>query len=188
MDSGSRHVLTDDPDGVLSESEEADKVTEEGFAIGLRPSARAKERVRSQLFDVDINVAPVHRLARPNETIDEYGFFRPSETVRDLVGGPRLDGSREEDTRAKEAKWLAVLASTSASSARGSKKLKKLARAGIPNSLRARAWAHMVNVDEFKCQGVWERLAEKGMMEETYEEIEKDLQRCFPDHKDFRDP
>lgn len=98
---------------------------------------------------------------------------------------------QSDDAELKE-KWLAVLHENDLQSARKSKKVKKLVRAGVPPSLRRQVWLFLANASVRRRAGLFEQLCKtsqgakgKKGKEEAYEAIEKDLHRTLPDHKLF---
>ncbi|CAJ0926132.1 11071_t:CDS:10 [Entrophospora sp. SA101] len=84
--------------------------------------------------------------------------------------------TEEKSTRAiqlyrqREAKWLDIISSMNPSMARDSRKIKKLVRLGIPESLRGKAWQFMAGADKLRRPGYYDR----------------DIHRCYPDHIQFR--
>ncbi|CEH18204.1 tbc1 domain family member 10b [Ceraceosorus bombacis] len=97
-----------------------------------------------------------------------------------------------EDPEAVEA-WQKVLAENNLEAARKSRKIKKMAQAGIPHSMRAKVWLFLANSSHRRRPGLFEQLCRQSQgakgkkgKETAYEAIEKDLDRCYPDHKMFR--
>jgi len=89
-------------------------------------------------------------------------------------------------------KWDAILREGDLVAAKKSRKVKKMTQSGIPNSMRAAVWLWLSNSAVRRRPGLFEQLckqsqekkARKGK-EAVYEAIEKDVDRCFPDHRLF---
>jgi hypothetical protein len=62
-----------------------------------------------------------------------------------------------------------------------------LCRQGIPESLRAQVWAKLANVSRFKTPGLYQVLLHKEPRP-IFEVIERDIDRCYPDHIMFNNP
>lgn len=70
---------------------------------------------------------------------------------------------------------------------KNSSKLKKLTRNGIPNNYRCRAWKLFLDYDEHYKPGLFEKLVKDGKEEtENEKEIQRDLNRTFPENSFFK--
>ncbi|CAJ0768164.1 18060_t:CDS:10, partial [Entrophospora sp. SA101] len=87
--------------------------------------------------------------------------------------------------RQHEAKWLDILSNMNPIMARDSRKIKKLVRLGIPESLRGKAWQFMASADKFRKPGYYDELRKRPAIP-IYDIIEIDIHRCYPDHIQFR--
>ncbi|CAH1760803.1 24_t:CDS:10 [Entrophospora sp. SA101] len=87
--------------------------------------------------------------------------------------------------RQHEAKWLDILSNMNPTMARDSRKIKKLVRLGIPESLRGKAWQFMASADKFRKPGYYDELRKRPAIP-IYDIIEIDIHRCYPDHIQFR--
>ncbi|CAG8801770.1 18572_t:CDS:2, partial [Racocetra persica] len=64
--------------------------------------------------------------------------------------------------------------------------IKKLVRLGIPESVRGKAWQFMAGVHKYRKKDVFDKLRDKEKLP-IYDDIEKDIDRCYPDHIHFRE-
>ncbi|TPX58523.1 hypothetical protein PhCBS80983_g03063 [Powellomyces hirtus] len=90
---------------------------------------------------------------------------------------------RSSMAAAKEHAWLDALAHWD-QSVKKRKKIKKLGRQGIPESLRATVWCKLAKVDEIKKPGLYDGLLAQRD-DAIFDIIERDIGRCFPEHKMF---
>ncbi|RHZ54910.1 hypothetical protein Glove_421g11 [Diversispora epigaea] len=130
--------------------------------------------------------------------IDEYGFVHnvaEEEIPEGADGVQRIVkalGSAERNSRTirlyreREAKWVYILGNVDPSMSRGSKKIKKLVRLGIPESVRGKSWQLMAGVHKYRQRGVYENLCKRESLP-IYDVIERDIHRCYPDHIQFRE-
>lgn len=91
-------------------------------------------------------------------------------------------------------KWNQILAENDVAAAKKSRKVKKLIQAGIPTSLRGKAWLFLANASVRRRPGLFENLCRtsqeakgKKGKETLYEAIDKDVARTFPDNKYFQE-
>ncbi|CAG8495586.1 15241_t:CDS:10 [Acaulospora morrowiae] len=130
--------------------------------------------------------------------VDEYGFVHDvdekeipegADGIQRIVTTP---GSSKKDSRTirlyreREIKWVHYLANMDPKVARESKKIKKLVRLGIPESVRGKSWQFMAGVHKYRKAGVYEELCKREKLP-IYEVIERDIHRCYPDHIQFRE-
>ncbi|GJN91048.1 hypothetical protein Rhopal_004063-T1 [Rhodotorula paludigena] len=126
-----------------------------------------------------------HSYATAYTAIPEYGrsaaslsHFSPPTPASVEGGGRALD-----DYRSKEAKWLQALSSMSPSQVRKSKKLRALAQAGVPSSVRGKVWAFLAEAEVDKREGLYQTLCDLGRAPLPLE-VEHDLRAVF-DHPQF---
>jgi len=130
--------------------------------------------------------------------IDEYGFVYDvaeedippgADRIQRIIQAP---GAEEKTTRTirlyreREAKWVALLGSMDPVMSRDSRKIKKLVRSGIPESVRGKAWQFMACADRYRKPGVFDELRNRERLP-IYDDIERDIHRCYPDHIQFRE-
>ncbi|CAG8446075.1 4931_t:CDS:2 [Diversispora eburnea] len=130
--------------------------------------------------------------------IDEYGFVHnvaEEEIPEGADGVQRIVkalGSSERNSRTirlyreREAKWVSILANMDPTMSRGSKKIKKLVRLGIPESVRGKSWQLLAGVHKYRQRGVYDDLCKRENLP-IYDVIERDIRRCYPDHIQFRE-
>lgn len=89
-------------------------------------------------------------------------------------------------------KWNAILKENDPIGAKKSRKVKKLIRGGVPNSLRGKVWLFLANAGVRRRDGLFEQLCHlsggpkgKKGKETIYDSIEKDIARTYPDNKFF---
>nr|CAG8437982.1 12142_t:CDS:10 [Entrophospora candida] len=129
--------------------------------------------------------------------IDEYGFVYDVSEKEIPPGADRTKrtvqapGAEEKTTRViklyreREAKWLVVLGTMNPNTARDSKKIKKLARLGIPESIRGKSWQFMAGAEKYRKYRYYDELRKRPDLP-IYDVIERDINRCYPDHIQFR--
>ncbi|KAI8819402.1 rab-GTPase-TBC domain-containing protein [Fimicolochytrium jonesii] len=127
--------------------------------------------------------------AAVSRPVDEYGFFiKEGNAANPSIHRRKSSFNRGKmNVPAKESAWLAMLAKWEKGHKKKEKKIKKLARQGVPESIRAQVWSATAGVDRFRKPGVWEACLEKTD-ETIFEVIERDIGRCFPEHQMFADP
>ncbi|KAJ3034662.1 hypothetical protein HDV00_004801 [Rhizophlyctis rosea] len=114
--------------------------------------------------------------------IDEYGFYTDQGPVQIVTTQKQRKTLKEQ-----ESQWVRVLDNWNAQSKRRGK-IKKMCRAGIPESMRAKAWVALAESDKIKEPGRFASLLQQPGKDTTNEEIERDIDRCFPEHFMFTDP
>lgn len=118
-----------------------------------------------------------------NNGFDAMGFIIEPNVPPCL---PQVDDPELKD------KWLSVLNENDVTAAKKSRKVKKLVRTGVPQSLRREVWLFLANASVRRRPGLFEQLCKtsqgskgKRGKEEAYDTIEKDLHRTLPDHRLF---
>jgi TBC1 domain family member 10 len=84
-----------------------------------------------------------------------------------------------EAHRARELKWISVMASTPPLQARKSKKIRKLLQEGVPASVRYQVWAHLTDSKARRIEGIYVQLGDREKVP-AYAGIQRDAQLCFP--------
>ncbi|KAJ2662697.1 hypothetical protein IWW48_001755 [Coemansia sp. RSA 1200] len=123
---------------------------------------------------------------RETEHSQQYHAWRARQTGRDaqrLERQLRID-SADQQAPGSEAKWETLLASFDRATLRGSRKVKRLVQAGVPQQQRARFYYVLSGAADMARAGEYARLA---ALEELaiFEVIERDVPRCYPDHVMF---
>ncbi|KAG0258345.1 hypothetical protein BG011_003337 [Mortierella polycephala] len=98
----------------------------------------------------------------------------------------RVQKKLHEYNRMSEAKWIHAVTQLQPEQVKKSNKYKKLARGGVPTSVRGRVWQFLANVDRYKEPGVFQDLLTRGHIP-IHDVIARDIHRCYPDHVHFRD-
>ncbi|ORZ20932.1 rab-GTPase-TBC domain-domain-containing protein, partial [Lobosporangium transversale] len=88
--------------------------------------------------------------------------------------------------RMSESKWLYALAHLQPDQVKKSSKYKKLARRGVPTSVRGRVWQFLANSHHYHVPGLFQELQTRGHIP-IHDVIARDVNRCYPDHVHFRD-
>ncbi|CAH1760271.1 10990_t:CDS:10 [Entrophospora sp. SA101] len=129
--------------------------------------------------------------------IDEYGFVYDVSEEEIPPGADRIKriiqapGTEEKTTRVirlyreREAKWLAILGTMDPNMARDSRKIKKLVRLGVPESVRGKSWQFMAGAEKYRKSKYYDELRNRPELP-IYDVIERDINRCYPDHIQFR--
>ncbi len=123
--------------------------------------------------------------------VDANGLPLSFDSLGFLAGsGPDFLPPREDPESAQ--KWIHILQENDISSARKSRKVKKMVRDGVPASLRGQIWLFLANSGVRRRPGLFELLCKQAQSskgrkgkEVAYEDIEKDVARSFPDHRLF---
>lgn len=138
-----------------------------------RPSAAAKERVRSIYIQ--------NQYIEPEVQTDTFGFIHqhdPRAIEDELEMNAPQDLKALEAHRARELKWVQSMNAMTPSAAKKSKKMRKLVSYGIPNSVRGRAWGFLAEIDSIRQEGLYHDLCGRHELG-CYAEIEKDLDRTL---------
>ena len=83
-----------------------------------------------------------------------------------------------EAHRARELKWISVMATTPPSQARKGKKIRKLLQEGVPASVRYQVWAHLTDSKAKRIEGLYAQFGEREKVS-AFGEIQRDAQVCF---------
>ncbi|KAI7818380.1 rab-GTPase-TBC domain-containing protein, partial [Gamsiella multidivaricata] len=92
----------------------------------------------------------------------------------------------QEYNRMSEAKWIHAITNLQPDQVKRSSKYKKLARRGVPPSVRGRVWQFLANSHHYREPGKFQELLTRGHIP-IHDVIARDIHRCYPDHVHFRD-
>ncbi|KAF9280055.1 hypothetical protein BGZ68_007531 [Mortierella alpina] len=150
---------------------------------------------------------------KPQVVVNHYGFIcdKQEETVKpqeqngsgsgSIVGemAAKLDSAflaeherkrlmkkQHEFTRVSEIKWMNAVTQLQPEQVKKSNKYKKLARRGVPTSVRGRVWQFLANTHQYREPGLFQELLTRGHIP-IHDVIARDVHRCYPDHVHFRD-
>ncbi|KAI8361341.1 rab-GTPase-TBC domain-containing protein, partial [Mortierella sp. GBAus27b] len=97
----------------------------------------------------------------------------------------RISKKQQEQSRVDELKWVQALMQQP-DQIKKSAKFKKMARRGIPSSVRGRVWLFLADANRYREPGKFQELLTRGHIP-IYDVIARDVHRCYPDHVHFRD-
>ncbi|MCO5613978.1 hypothetical protein L7F22_068258 [Adiantum nelumboides] len=120
-----------------------------------------------------------------NVSFDNMGF---------MIGtGPSIPVPMEDAEELKA--WRQIVGENDVAGAKKGRKVKKMVHNGIPHSMRANVWSFLASAHVRRRPGLFEELCKvsqsakgKRGKEALYDAIEKDLERAYPDHKQFMGP
>ncbi|GBB87750.1 hypothetical protein RclHR1_14230004 [Rhizophagus clarus] len=181
-DTPSEQLSANESEDISSEDEDENKIeVKDGSESEVTQSSKTANKKKDQIL-----------------AIDEYGFVYDISEEDIPPGADRIQriiqapGAEEKTTRTirlyreREAKWVALLGSMDPFMSRDSRKIKKLVRSGIPESVRGKAWQFMSCADRYRKPGVFDELRNRERLP-IYDDIERDIHRCYPDHIQFRE-
>ena len=153
--------------------------------LDVKATSSSKEKIAKDLKDVKSNQAlSSQNLKSPTlvpilnvvaDRFDTYGFLLRD----DMAEYPAI-----KIDKSIEAQWTANL--TNWNKKKKNKKMKKLVRIGVPNSVRGEVWSKLVGMDiDFKPL-IFTELTTRPA-NDMYEVIDRDIGRCYPEHQKFRD-
>ncbi|PWN33709.1 TBC-domain-containing protein [Meira miltonrushii] len=129
--------------------------------------------------------APFANINPANVSFDKLGF---------LIGTSPPFTTPMEDAEDMKV-WRQLVAENNVESAKKGRKVKKMVHNGIPHSMRATVWPFLASAHVRRRPGLFEELCKvsqsakgKRGKEALYEAIDKDLDRAYPDHKQFMGP
>ena len=144
-----------------------------------------KESINNQSdedSDLEINNRPI--------SIDKYGFIMTPETTEggnnSLKQIEKKKLQEKEITRSK--KWMKMLKEWDKIRINKENKLKSRIRKGIPDIVRAEVWKRLAGIEMLKLAypNAYHLLSVDNLLpEDTYRQIECDLDRTFPKHDFF---
>ncbi|KAJ1731860.1 hypothetical protein LPJ72_003722 [Coemansia sp. Benny D160-2] len=167
---------------------DADAVSERGVELDPNGLQELKAERRKQVKHIDEYGFMEFEGGDERETehSQQYHAWRARQMGRDaqrLERQLRID-SADQQAPGSEAKWETLLASFDRATLRGSRKVKRLVQAGVPQQQRARFYYVLSGAADMARGGEYARLA---ALEELaiFEVIERDVPRCYPDHVMF---
>ncbi|KAK9696289.1 hypothetical protein K7432_012559 [Basidiobolus ranarum] len=120
-------------------------------------------------------------------TVDNYGFLCDASDSESFISIQDLGAQHSRLGRVlglhkdKEAKWIEILSGYNVDYVKHSTRVKRLVGYGIPDSLRGQVWQYLADSHAYRQPGLYQELLSKERLE-IYDVIEKDIQRCYPDH------
>ena len=111
--------------------------------------------------------------------VDTFGFLLDSRDSCLVQDSPY----QQKRTKKLEKEWLKILSNWSDNS----KKIKQLTRQGIPDSLRAPVWMKLADVKSRVIVGKFDELVNDPAEPAIFEIIERDINRCYPNHQLFQE-
>ena len=124
--------------------------------------------------------SPAMSMASGGGTSDTRSPVSPSRMSLPQVtsSAPSSVGTDVEAHRARELKWISVIATTPPSQARKGKKIRKLLQEGVPGSVRYQVWAHLTDSKAKRLEGLYAQFGERERVP-AFAEIQRDAQVCF---------
>ncbi|KAI9596684.1 rab-GTPase-TBC domain-containing protein [Syncephalis fuscata] len=123
------------------------------------------------------------------KTVDDYGFLcdmTDGEGSSDADGNYSSSRNTPKAMAIREIKWNTIMEKFSPSSIRKSKKVRRLVRQGIPDAIRGKVWLYLADTAKYRRPGLYEELKLREPLD-IYETIERDIQRCYPNHVLFHE-
>ncbi|KAI9468496.1 MAG: rab-GTPase-TBC domain-containing protein [Benjaminiella poitrasii] len=117
--------------------------------------------------------------------VDEYGFILKPDHNPSLSNSRRKPDMLLKEYRENELKWLSIVNKMDAGHVKRDAKFKKLVRQGIPASVRARVWQFLAGSKDYCKGGTDYNAFLKKPHIPIYDVIERDINRCYPDHTQF---
>ncbi|KAI9004252.1 rab-GTPase-TBC domain-containing protein [Gaertneriomyces semiglobifer] len=150
------------------------------------PNARELEEARQRREPPTMALLRLESFNRRQKmAIDEYGFYKERNEARPNPTSGAVKASTRKK-KGKEQTWLDLLSLWERHGLKRNSKIKKLGRAGIPDSLRAKVWQALAGMDKVRQDGIYKDLLLRDDPH-TFEVIERDIGRCFPEHSMFAD-
>lgn len=146
---------------------------------GLTEGANSPTKMFSGANAAFVNLNPA------NVSFDSLGF---------IIGtSPPIPFPREDPEDVKA--WNHIISENDVAAAKKGRKVKKMVHNGIPHSMRSTVWPFLASAHVRRRPGLFEELCKvsqsakgKRGKEALYDAIEKDLERAYPDHKQFMGP
>ncbi|KAI8921541.1 rab-GTPase-TBC domain-containing protein [Entophlyctis helioformis] len=117
-----------------------------------------------------------------NRVIDEYGFY---EGTSDASTPQTVTSSERKHIIERETEWLGMLEDWEWAKSKKKMRIKKLCREGIPDSVRANVWMMLAGVNKIREVGLYESLVRSTDAPSIFDIIERDINRCYPNHMMF---
>jgi hypothetical protein len=118
--------------------------------------------------------------------VDDFGFYT-QENLQKAQNEMRQSASKQSlaKLRKLESKWIVILENWAEYSTKNPNQIKLLCREGLPISLRAPIWMNLSGAELIRKPKLFQTLCEKPPLP-IYDVIERDIDRCYPDHFFFR--
>ncbi|KAG1462152.1 hypothetical protein G6F56_005577 [Rhizopus delemar] len=146
-----------------------------------RPASTARPTPPPVSSTVKSNVPKISPSPIQNENIDDYGFVI-------VPGRPTFRANKSakamKEYRENELKWLNIVNKLDAGTVKKDVKMKKLVRGGIPGSVRAKVWQFLAGSNDYQKPNYFQKLLSKPKLD-INDVIERDIERCYPDHTQF---
>eukprot|EP01038_Epipyxis_sp_PR26KG_P006448 gene6448-8870_t len=127
--------------------------------------------------------------SKPDEVIvskDRFGFIMSDDNHQYLRQSSSINTARREKEAERTKKWLKMNSDWKKYSEKKSEKLKNRIRKGIPDIMRGAIWFKLCNGDAIRAKfPSLETIDLSGLEERTIDEIERDIDRTFPQHSLF---
>ncbi|KAG0318309.1 hypothetical protein BGZ99_005754 [Dissophora globulifera] len=177
-------LLRDDEDGEDSDGQEEDEDLDlEGRKSGETPRLYINDF--GFIYDLDDETIQGQDLTGNGSSVGASGPLGSTVSTMSEVERKK-DIKKQKHNRENELKWIHAVTTLQADNVRKSSKYKKLARRGVPASVRGRVWLFLAKADLYRQPGLFEELCKRGSLP-IHEVIERDIHRCYPDHVHFRD-
>ena len=111
--------------------------------------------------------------------VDAYGFLLDSNDSCLVQDTP----SQQRKIKKLEKEWISILTRWK----ENSKKIKQLTRQGVPDSVRAQVWLKLADVKSRVVVGRFDQLLLDPAQPPIFEVIERDINRCYPNHQMFQE-
>ena len=120
-----------------------------------------------------------------NVSTDRFGFYITHKLGRDLSAAKQAKRDAKEAERTT--KWVKMLKNWNTTRTKKSDKLKRRVRKGIPDAVRAKVWAELVQLQH--CRDTFPSAIDDSRIatvpEQVLDEIQRDVDRTFPRHVMF---
>ncbi|KAF9425277.1 hypothetical protein BGZ76_003354, partial [Entomortierella beljakovae] len=177
----------EDSDGVEDDDDEEESEGKKNENGGVAGKSRMFINDYGFIYDLDDEINQGQDLTGTGSNATAGGTSSMGSNVSSLLEPDRRKANRRlKDVRDNEFKWIHAVTNLHVDSVKKSTKYKKLARRGVPPSVRGRVWLFLAKADMYRRPGLFEELCKRGPLP-IHEVIERDIHRCYPDHVHFRD-
>ncbi|KDR79719.1 hypothetical protein GALMADRAFT_93552 [Galerina marginata CBS 339.88] len=169
----------------LAHFQGAARPSEDSGVLGRENSLDLRRDTNSYLRPESpaVSISSTGRLSeQPSPTAEAGGWVpQPSASTSAPASRVTTDAESSMDAhRQREQKWMSLMASSPASQARKSKKVKKLVIDGVPSSVRYLVWTYLTDGKGRSVPGVYGQLCGRGKVPSSVE-MERDIKVCFQD-------